>query len=82
MALAPPGNPPNRAVMDKRTSRFGNWGGIVFALLLIVVGGWYLLRNTFGLDMPPLDGDALWPIIVLAIGIGILLRAVTERPPA
>jgi hypothetical protein len=47
-----------------------------------VVGGWYLLRNTFGLDMPPLDGDALWPIIVLAIGIGILLRAVTERPPA
>jgi hypothetical protein len=30
----------------------------------------------------PLDGDALWPIIVLAIGIGILLRAVTERPPA
>jgi hypothetical protein len=30
----------------------------------------------------PADGDALWPIIVLAIGIGILLRAVTERPPA
>jgi hypothetical protein len=63
----------------ERRRRFADFGGLILALVLITVGGWYLLRNTFGLDMPEIDGDAIWPIIVLALGIGILSNAVRGR---
>lgn len=59
----------------ERRRRFADFGGLILALVLITVGGWYLLRNTFGFDMPEINGDAIWPIIVIALGIGILSNA-------
>lgn len=68
--------------MENRPSRSPGWGGVVFALLLIGVGGWYLLRNTFGLDLPELDGETVWPILVVLLGVAILVRAMGRRSEA
>lgn len=63
----------------ERRRRLTDYGGLILALVLITVGGWYMLRNTFGLDLPELDGEAIWPIVVLALGIGILSNAIRSR---
>ncbi|HEX6140685.1 MAG TPA: DUF5668 domain-containing protein [Candidatus Limnocylindria bacterium] len=68
--------------MENRPSRSPGWGGVAFALLLIGVGGWYLLRNTFGLDLPELDGETVWPILVVLLGVAILVRAMGRRSEA
>ena len=43
------------------------------------MGSWYLLRNTFGLDLPELDGEAVWPILVVLLGGVILARSMGRR---
>jgi hypothetical protein len=47
---------------------------LVFGGIILFVGGYYFLRNTLGWDLGELNGDALWPIIVIAVGVAILLR--------
>ena len=45
---------------------------------LLFVGGYYVLRNTPGFDLQELDGEKVWPVIVLAIGVAVLVRAWTQ----
>ena len=59
--------------MIRRTLGY-NAGAILFALILIFAGGYYFLRNTLGFDLGDLNADAVWPIIVIAIGASILYR--------
>lgn len=69
--------------MFRRTLRT-NGGGLIFAVILILVGGYYFLRNTLGFDLGELDEDAVWPLIVIALGAWILYRNLstegTHRP--
>ncbi len=46
-------------------------GGVIIGLLIIGIGGYYLLVNTFGFTLPELDWDKVWPIAVIALGAGI-----------
>jgi hypothetical protein len=48
---------------------------VLFGSIILFVGGYYFLRNTLGFDLGELDGNAIWPIIVIAIGLAIVLRA-------
>jgi hypothetical protein len=50
-------------------------GALVFGAVLLFVGGYYLLRNTFGFAMEELDGEKIWPLVVIAIGIAIVYRS-------
>jgi hypothetical protein len=50
-------------------------GAIIFGILVLVVGIYYLLANTFGLALPELNWDMIWPIAVIALWIGILWGA-------
>ncbi len=50
-------------------------GAIILGLLILGVGIYYLLVNAFGLSLPELDWDVIWPIAVVALGIGILWGA-------
>ena len=63
--------------MIRRTHGY-NAGALLFALLfalvLIFAGGYYFLRNTLGFDLGELNGEAVWPVIVIAIGAAILYR--------
>lgn len=45
-------------------------GGVV-----IVTGVYFLLRNAFGLALPPIDWDLVWPIVVIASGVAIVSKA-------
>jgi hypothetical protein len=64
----------------RRIERRSGAGALVFGALFLLVGGYYLFRNTFGFSLPELDGEAVWPIFVVAIGGVLLLRGATERP--
>ena len=50
-------------------------GTLIFGLAVVFVGGYYLLRNTFGFDLGDLNWDAVWPAIIVAVGASILIRA-------
>jgi phage shock protein C len=58
----------------ERRERRGS-GGLVVGVILIVVGGIFLLREY----VPALDWDRLWPIILIAIGAVLLLAAIGGR---
>ncbi len=56
-----------------------NGGRIIIGVTLLLVGGYYFLRNTLGLDLGDLDEDAIWPVIVLALGAWIVFRGLTPH---
>jgi hypothetical protein len=45
------------------------------------VGIYYVLANTFGLQMAELDWDKIWPLAVVALGIGIIWGAWSRMTP-
>ena len=53
-------------------------GPLIFGAALLFVGGYDVLRNTLGFDLQELDGEKVWPVIVLAIGVAVLVRAWTQ----
>lgn len=56
-------------------------GGIVFGLVVVLVGGYFVLRDTLGLAIPELNWDQIWPLIVLAIGVSIVWGALERSSP-
>jgi TRAP-type C4-dicarboxylate transport system permease small subunit len=54
-------------------------GALIFGAILLFVGGYYLLVNTFGFELPELDWDQIWPIALIALGIGVVAKAVQSR---
>jgi hypothetical protein len=54
-------------------------GALIFGALLLFVGGYYLLVNTFGFELPELDWDQIWPIALIALGIGVVAKALQSR---
>jgi hypothetical protein len=57
-------------------------GALIFGALLVFVGGYYLLRNTLGVGLPELDGEKVWPVVVLALGIVVVVNGMTRRRDA
>ena len=57
-------------------------GRLIIGLLFLFVGGYYLLRNTLGFDLGELDSEAIWPVIVVALGAWILYRGLETRREA
>jgi phage shock protein C len=58
----------------RRERRRDGGGGLIFGIVLILIGAWFLLREY----VPQIDTDALWPL--LAVGAGILLIVLSIRP--
>jgi uncharacterized integral membrane protein len=54
-------------------------GALIFGAILLLVGGYYLLVNTFGINLPDLDWDMIWPIAVIALGLAVVARAIASR---
>jgi len=54
-------------------------GALIFGAILLLVGGYYLLVNTFGVQLPDLDWDQIWPIAVIVLGISVVAKAVQSR---
>jgi phage shock protein PspC (stress-responsive transcriptional regulator) len=64
-----PANPPRR--------RSSGGGTMVFGLVLVGLGAWFLIREY----VPQIDTDLLWPIGLVVLGI-VLVVASLRRPPA
>jgi len=65
-------------MLHRRHTRL-DYGGLVFGAILLFVGGFYFLRNTLGFDLGELDWDLIWPALVLLLGVGVILGALTRR---
>jgi phage shock protein PspC (stress-responsive transcriptional regulator) len=71
-----PGADPRAARRGAHRARYGpSSGGIVIGLILILAGGWFLLRDVF----PWIDDSVLGPVILVAAGI-LLIAAALRRP--
>ena len=54
-------------------------GTVVWGLILIVVGGWFFLDQTLGLDMPDVDWATIWPLILIVIGAAVIFQGIRRR---
>jgi hypothetical protein len=54
-------------------------GALIFGAILLMVGGYYLLVNTFGFELPELDWDQIWPIALIALGLAVVAKAIQSR---
>ena len=66
---APPVAPP-APVIGQTAGRETRRGGIMGGVILILLGGIFLVSEF----VPGIDIGKLWPLILVAIGIGIILR--------
>ena len=57
---------------EHRLARRSGVGTVVIALILIFVGGYDVLRNTLGIDLPELDSDQVVPLIAVILGLALL----------
>jgi hypothetical protein len=72
----PPWIPPRD--QDRRERRAG-MGMLVFGLIILAVGVYYLLDRTLGIAMPRIQWGSLWPVLLIVLGGLILLRAIERR---
>ncbi len=56
------------------SSANGRTGALVAGAMLVLVGGYFLVRNY----LPPIDLGATWPFV--AVGLGIVLMVASLRP--
>ncbi len=56
-------------------------GGIVLGLIIVLVGGYFVLRDTLGLKIPELNWDMIWPLIIVAVGVSIIWGALQRSSP-
>lgn len=62
---------------EKQPVQGARWldiGWLIAGVIIFVVGAYYLLRNLFGITLPELNWDAIWPLAVIALGLGIVWR--------
>jgi phage shock protein C len=76
-------DPPTRAQQRaaRRAARRAagpSGSGVVFGVILILVGGWFLLRQF----VPWFDFDLVWPVILVGVGIVLVVAALNRESPA
>lgn len=65
--------PPPAARWRPPSTESGRDGSIVFGLILLAIGVWFLADQTLGLVLPRIDWGRLWPLFVIAIGLWIAI---------
>jgi hypothetical protein len=72
LASASPTPPPTAPAWTPPKGGESRWPAIVFGLILIGVGLWFLAEVTLGLDLPTIRWGQLWPLILIIVG-GLIL---------
>lgn len=68
---------PTWEVQEQRIRRGGAGGAVIFGLILIGLGVWFLIDRY----IPAINGDLLWPVALVVLGIVLLVIAL-RRPAA
>jgi Domain of unknown function (DUF5668) len=50
------------------------WGAV-----FVAVGLWFFATETLGLTLPRIRWDAVWPVLLIALGLVVILRGMRER---
>jgi phage shock protein C len=73
-------NAEREARRAERRARRGDhregFGALLFGLILILVGGYYLVRAW----IPAIDVDRTWPILLVVIGVVLLFGSIRRSP--
>jgi phage shock protein C len=71
-AGAAPGDPPQwtSAPAPATNVAWSNVPGIVFGLVLVLLGSWFLVRRYVNIDW-----DVVWPFIVIGLGVLLIVTA-------
>jgi hypothetical protein len=75
---SPAPSPSDRGDWRPPKRRESNVPSIVIGVTFVVIGVWYLLDQTLGLQMPRINWRDIWPIFLIVIG-GIMLYRSTRR---
>jgi hypothetical protein len=57
-------------------------GAMIFGVVVLFAGIFYVLRNTLGFNLGELNWDLIWPVLVVVLGASIIYRAVARPPSA
>jgi protein-S-isoprenylcysteine O-methyltransferase Ste14 len=66
-------------VASRQSARRSGVGAVVVGVILIVLGGYYVLRNAFGFDLPELESEVVVPAIAVIVGLALLYRVWRDR---
>ncbi|HLX34423.1 MAG TPA: hypothetical protein VKR30_04170 [Candidatus Limnocylindrales bacterium] len=64
---------------DPGVVRAATTAGRLWGLALIAVGLWFFVEVTLGYSLPALDWNLLWPVILIALGLVVVVRGMTRR---
>jgi phage shock protein PspC (stress-responsive transcriptional regulator) len=67
--------PPDWEAHEQRLRRGGSGGAVIFGVILIGLGVWFLIDQY----VPAIDTDLLWPVALVVLGIVLLVLAL-RRP--
>ncbi len=68
-----------RLANDPSVMAVGTMLGRLWGLVLIVVGLWLLAEVSLGLDLPGIDWDLAWPVLLMVLGGLVILSAAARR---
>ena len=75
----PSPTPDERARNRYREGRGVDTGAMVWGAILLIVGLWFFLDNTLGIDLPAIDWGDVWPVIVIAVGAILIFQGMRRR---
>lgn len=55
-------------------SKGTDWGALVIGAVLLLIGGYILLKDTLHVNLPEVDWGSFWPVILILVGAAIVLR--------
>ena len=74
-ASAPAASAPSWSPDQAPAGRSGLGGAVIFGLILIGIGAWFLVDQY----LPAFDRDLIWPIALIALGAALLVVSLTRR---
>ena len=77
-AATPPPQPPPQSApawSPPRRERDRD-GALIGGAIILLIGLWFFATTTLGLELPLIDWGQYWPVILIAIGLLIVLRAI------
>lgn len=68
----PPVAPPPRREEPDR----GRTTSILFGLVILGIGLWFLAEHTLGLELPRIRWSQLWPVVLIGVGLWVVLGSI------